>query len=294
MQMFLNTDVGSLVQVIDAQYAVNDWFYIQGVSFSLGLTGKISVKWIVKKASSIASGALSPVGVEFHVATNEAINFGELPLLDSLSFFGFSFWMYSDQLGGGYIASYENGWTGWNISFDTSGHAITLNHYQWNGGSVSFNVACTINQSTLTHVIITGNMAGMSMLSAFINSVSKGVGASPSLPSGDYLPITGNNFVLGNVLYSAGIYVQPFCGYIKDFRAYNRILIPADATTLYNGGTPSATVGPLDHLIFQGPCVRMKELANYVGHTLTVDLPVLDNVFGVVGVPNGSPAGIAF
>ena len=83
-------------------------------------------------------------------------------------------------------------------------------------------------------------------------------------------------------------------GGLKDIRIYNRILSATEVATLYNSGTPLATVGPTSGLVFQGPVVRTPELALYTGQTLTANTPVLDNIIGYVGTIAGSPTGASF
>jgi hypothetical protein len=295
MRLFLNIDVGSLVQVIDAQYSINDWFYVQAVNFALGLTGQINVVLAVKKMLSVTNGALSPVGVEFTRGSYDALNFGDLPAMDILSKFAISFWMHSDDNNANpqmLLSDYDlvNGFYVWMNNNNTT---VNFTSNRFSGGMTIKPTAVTISLTSLAHVVITGDMS--SFVPPIMYIWGSPVATTFTTPSGDYRTSLGSVFVLGNSYFAGSAYSLPFGGWLKDIRIYNRILTPVEVATLYNGGVPSAAVGPLDYsLIFQGPCVRTPELANYVGHTLTVDLPVLDNVFGIVGTPNGSPAGVAF
>jgi hypothetical protein len=73
---------------------------------------------------------------------------------------------------------------------------------------------------------------------------------------------------------------------------YGRALTSVEATTLYNSGVQDDAL-VTDGLIFQGPCVRTKDYPLYEDETLTESLKVLDNVYGMVGTPHGSPIGRA-
>jgi hypothetical protein len=296
MRMFLNCDIGSLIQVIDAQYSINDWFYVQGVNFTLGLTGQINVVLAVKKMLSIASGALSPVGIEFHTATSDALNFGNIPMMDVLSKFSIAFWMKADSLfDAGYILSCVDAVNGFYVFYDSNAPGLFFYHLRFTGGqNNSYLSGAIVPYNTLFHIVIAGDMSVASLPATFYKNGSYTALSGSVLNGGSYIPSNGNIFVMGNRYATGGLYDLAFGGLIKDLRLYDRIITADEDAAIYNGGVPSATVGPLDHLIFQGPCVRTPELANYIGHTLTVDLPVLDNVFGIVGVPNGAPAGVAF
>ncbi len=297
MQMFLNCDVGSLIQLIDTRYGVYDWFYIQGVNFSLSLVGQIVVSWIVKKATSIASGALSPIGIEFHIVSNDYLNFGPLPKLDTLAKFTISFWMYADQDGSSTILSCNDVDNGFYVSYSTTSKYCVLGIGRWSSGFYTVTphaeIANQIPKNTLTHVVWTGDFSSVALEKNYLNGVPATNGTTSALlPTGYYRQSQGNVLVIGN-LKVPGESPEPFGGYLKDVRIYPRVLTDAEVATLYNGGTPDADL-VTDGLIFQGPCARTAELASYVGQTLTEDLPVLDNIQGAVGAMIGSPTGLAF
>jgi hypothetical protein len=298
MRLFLNIDVGSLIQVIDAQYSINDWFYVQGVSFSLGLTGQIGVVLAVMKMLSVTNGALTPVAIQFNIATQDALNYGDIPGMDALSKFSVSCWLYADSeinSFGQIIGCYDLQ-NGFNFYFSKLFSQPFFNHYRFSGGVNSYGIlgGDNIPLNTWGHVVFAGDMSSQAFPAIYLNGVSESI-FSGVTNGGDYRPSQGIIFTLGNNYYNGAAYNNPFGGMLKDIRVYNRILSAAEAIAIYNLGVPSAIAGPLDKsLIFQGPVVRTPELANYIGHTLRADLQVLDNIFGVVGVPNGSPAGVAF
>lgn len=295
MRMFLNCDIGSLIQVIDAQYSINDWFYVQGVNFTLGLTGQINVVLAVKKMLSVASGGLVPIGVNFHIATTDVLDFGGLGFSTPLSKVSFSFWLNPSGHAAGYNGTIlDIGPTVFTISYQFSSvapiYSIQVVSNLWEITNGVYNSALVPNGS-LFHFVIILDLTSPALPLMYLNGSPIAVTETGTVAGGTY-PMALFSFILGGYRGSDCLYHNSMDALLKDFRFYNRFLTAAEDTAIYNGGTPSATVGPLDHLIFQGPCVRTPELANYVGSTLTADLPVLDNIFGVVGVPAGSPSAI--
>jgi hypothetical protein len=230
--------------------------------------------------------------MDFLAATADALDFGSLPSLSGLNEITISFWMdIAGATATHYILSALDALTGFRVVYNEAANKLTFSN---NGFSNSGRWYITADISVaLIHVVIIIRLA--QMIAPIIY-----VGASPQAlttdqaPSGDYYsPADGLSFILGATRDTTGAYVSNFTGQLKDVRLYNRILSQAEVTMLYNGGTPDTTLVP-DGLIFQGPCVRTVELTDYVGVTLTTDLKVLDNAYGLVGDPAGSPVGRAF
>jgi hypothetical protein len=74
---------------------------------------------------------------------------------------------------------------------------------------------------------------------------------------------------------------------IKDYRIYSRILSAGEVSTLHSegaGGTGVSSTG----LLFQGPCVRTRDIDYFTAHTLTADDRLIDNIYGTVGAPSGT------
>ena len=101
-------------------------------------------------------------------------------------------------------------------------------------------------------------------------------------PAGALRSEVGVPLSIGNYKASTVDYSKPSDGLIKDTRGYNVILSQAEATSLAAGG--NVTRG----MVFQGPCVRTKELADFGDLVLTADKKMIDNMFGMVGTPNNS------
>lgn len=122
----------------------------------------------------------------------------------------------------------------------------------------------------------------------YINSVSAALTESLT-PAGDLNSEFGAEFVIGNRHTDTKDYDMPWKGQIKEVRVYNRILTQDEVDELYNSGTPDALGGPTSGLVFQGPVIPTNMLPLYDGVTLTSKLKILDNIFGAVGTPVGTP-----
>jgi hypothetical protein len=117
----------------------------------------------------------------------------------------------------------------------------------------------------------------------YINAVSQTV-TETDTPSGTLNSEFGAEVVIGNQHTDTQNYNQAWHGYLKDVRIYNRILTSAEVTTLYNSGTPDASLVP-DGLVFQGPCVTKKENATAWDTVTTAEYEkFIENIYRAVGV----------
>jgi hypothetical protein len=301
MESFLNLDIGDMVGVTETGSGVSGYHYIQGENFTAvptsNGTAEIEYTWLTRQQLSLAAGTLSPIGVNVHDNAPDAINYGVVPQLNSLTLTTFSFWIKPSSLhtknSGWVLANYDS-INGFYIAFDFTLHTISFTNQYFSGQLGKwYPTSATIANDTLAHVVITCDMTSTNAPIIYYNG-SPVATTINSIPIGVYTPAGSATFVIANAFNSLSNFTNPMYGLLEDIRIYNCIRTQSDVTTLYNGGTPSATVGPLDHLVFQGPVVRTPELASYTGHTLTTSLTVLDNIYGVVGQINGSPTGAAF
>jgi len=99
MNMFLYTDVGSLIRVQNDSLGMDGWFYIQGVEFEIK-GAIIMFKWILKQTFTLTLG-LSLMACECRGGvTTDAINYGYLPYTsqDKIAHRGFSAWINMDAI----------------------------------------------------------------------------------------------------------------------------------------------------------------------------------------------------
>jgi hypothetical protein len=98
---------------------------------------------------------------------------------------------------------------------------------------------------------------------------------------------TGSKLLLGNTKTTSADYNYPFFGKMRDVRIYNRLLTPAEVTSIKNAGVGGVTV--TSGLVFQALCVPTAQVAHYTDLTLTSDDKILDNIQGIVGTMHGAP-----
>jgi hypothetical protein len=294
MMAFLNGDVGFLFRCMNDVKGIDDLYYVQGVQFKIKPGGFIMFTWNVKNICSLLLG-FSQIAVEFAGGSaTDGVNYGYVPHLSNLRQRTISAWIYMDTdvpdttyYG---LVSY-----GVNYLFSVKQNRKLQIYQVHTGGGAVFGIWQTptnsLPLSAWTHVLVTHDTS--SDVSAdpivYINGTSQTLNES-STPAGTIGDETGLEFVLGNVHSQNNDFSEAFDGKIKDVRIYNRVLSAGEVTTLYNGGTPSATL-VTDGMVFQAFCVRTKDLAAFVDDTLTASMKLLDNVHRVVGTPHGAPVG---
>lgn len=291
MMACLYTEVGHIKYISIPEAGIAGNYYIQGIELQLR-GGLIVCKWIVILALSLQAG-LSPVAVEFAFDSTDAVNFGYLPKTSNLSTRTYSAWVYRDSLDTPNTAAMI-----FSQLTDLAGVGIYLGS---NGTKLNVQIKCTGGQgfwetssgllnadSAWHHIVVTIDTPSVTPL-AYIDGVLSTL-TEVVVHSGTVQNEIGVPLVIGNEMTATIPFNLPFNGIIKDARIYNRIITQAEVTTLYNSGTPDESL-VTDGLVFQAFAVRTENLADYADQTLTSSLTLRDNVFGAVGVPNGSPTG---
>jgi hypothetical protein len=281
MEAMLSIDVGSLVRVKETQSGSDGYYYVQGVEISI-MPGKvISFAWVLRQAFSLAAG-LSLISTQFYYShTTDVINYGYLPTVSNQTARCDTAWIYiSDWTGkaqsiirlGGRYAFYT--YDGGNLFYQRS-HETTSAAYYSSG---------TMAAGAWYHVAVTRDESGTGLAAAklYINGVSQTI-TTLSAPVGLPQSIEGAPLTIGNIYDNA----TPLNGLIKDVRIYNRILTAAEIAAIYAEG--AGGTGVTSGMIFQGPVVHTGDLAYFTDHTLLSTDRLLDNIYGAIGKPSGSP-----
>jgi len=295
MMAFLFTDIGDLRYISIPEAGIAGNYYIQGIEVEMK-GNIIMVTWITKVVLSLLVG-LSPIAGEFAGGTAvDAIDFGYQPKATNLSEISVSAWIYQDtdpainvnyavlgmntDYGGWYLATQQNK----NVVFYQKG--TPGNNGKWSSPDNAFSL------SSWTHILITRvNSGPTSQPIIYVNGSAVTVTEDIAQIGSNPTEISAK-IVVGNANTKFLVYTWPFDGKIYDPRIYNRILSSAEATTLYNSGTPDETL-VTSGLVFQGMNVRTDNLTDYVDQTLTSADKVRDNIYGAVGTPHGAPIGRA-
>jgi hypothetical protein len=289
MIAFLNVDIGDMIQITNAALNTDSYFFVQGIDFTIEVGELITFSWILKKKDNLSLG-LSPVAVEFHGTNADYVDFGYLPQASSLNDKTLSAWVY--------LTAYVFGWAignmgifgGCGLGFSTVNPATSLSENNfftyvratgWATTSGQWKATTTFNTNAWVHILTTIHPKdNTSNPILYINGVSSSV-TETEAPTGAYIGTEWNTR-----LGMEALYLSP-TGKVKDARAYNRILTPIEAAAITNEGAYGT--GVLDGLVFQAPCVRTKQLSYFTDKTLASSDKIIDNIYGAIGTPNGSP-----
>lgn len=293
MMACLYTDIGNLKYISIPEAGIAGNYYIQGIELELR-GGNIMCKWIVILALSLQAG-LSPLAVEFSgFATVDAIDYGVLPAVysdNTPQYITLTAWVKTPD--GGSISGFVTNNGGIRFALFRPGGTPKLYLYSNlfdSGPGEWYSDAVTINSNQRYLVSMTLDMSSPANDPIiYLDGVAQPI-TETLTPGGSAFSRNGVPFMIGNRKTSTEDYDAGFEGRMFDVRVYNRILTAAELLTLYNNGTPDETL-VTDGLVFQAFSVRTGNLSDYVDQTLTSTLTLRDNIFGAVGVPNGSPTG---
>lgn len=290
MMAFLNYDIGDLVVITDSAMGTTGGYFIQGISFEVVDLGIVWVTYNLVEHYSLLTENMTSLSIAFSASSKDAINFGYLPGVILTSARTFAAWVYytgaDDAVNYTILAGPHSDGGGLYIYLKNRIAYIYTSMFDTAPGAWFCAGAVTAN--AWQHIAITYNCWDVDALPIiYINGSSSAVTESLN-PAGDLYSQVGAEVVIGNWHTASIEYTKPFQGSLKDVRIYNRILTAAEITTLYNAGTPDASLVTTG-LVFQGPVVMTKDATTYNGATLTADMKVLDNIYRAVGSPIDTP-----
>lgn len=287
MQAFMNMDVGDMTDLITEDISgINGYYYICGMFFTTDENGNTTFGWRLKEAFSLNYGT-NLIGVECN-ASGDGVNYGYLPHAANLTQKSYSAWILGKGNNGGenvimgnYV-SLGGGNIGNKFSVTNSGYLTYLDggatsgdYGQWRNQTID----CTLG---LHHVVVTRDVSSIANLPNFyIDGVLVPLTTIQSQAS-TYTE-SGLVFTCGN----ESDWNAPFAQILRDARLYNRILSPAEITTLYTEGIGGLSVA--DGLVFQGPTVRTNDISSYAGATINYESKLLENIHNTVGTPHAAP-----
>ena len=299
MYAFLLGDVGQLYNIIIPEAGINGRYYIEGVSFDMQ-NGVIMFKWIVKLAILSLLSGLTPISVEYSgYPALDTINYGYLPRVsgDSITARSFSAWVYPTSgaaMNDGVIIWLYS--TGNNSGVDiyqelgTNKICIISGRYSTLVGKWKSSGTVTLNQ--WNHVVVTyDHTSTANVPNIYINGTLQSL-TTVYTPTGTLTSEAGVELAVGNVAHPSVGFQGTYKGQIYDVQIYPRVISQAEVTTLYNSGTPDATVY-VSNMAFQAPNVKTTDLSKYVNQILTTGLNVRDAQYGAVGYPYGTATGRA-
>ena len=283
MMLALNLDIGDLVYLSDTNTGVGGRYYIQSVGLTRGPGGIIAASFGVKQAWSLSNGLTAMAADINTTGTTGALEFGNVPQAANLRYLTASAWIYATDASASIIGNYSD-YSGW-LLLATGGNALRFIQFG-TGDRGGWNTTQTFTFDAWHFVTVTRDtlLPGTKPI-IYIDGVAATVTETDTQLGGlknDALC----SVQVGNVSTVSQNYTSPFIGKIKDARIYNRILTQAEITAMNTAGAydMSNTSG----MIFQAPLVRTKELTYWTDHTMLSGDRMIDNVYSVVGTPNGN------
>ena len=281
MLAFLAIDVGNMVKITESTLNLADYYYVQGIRFSIGAGDVITYTWTLKEPLNFT---YSDIMVEFTNIASQYISFGleaakDLPQktvmlridLDSFGDTSIQQGLVTKSPFFFYIAPtseaivFSQLFTGSGPYWATNNNTMTTGVHQ---------LAFTYdNTSTANDPII------------YIDGSSSAVTESAGVaPSGYVVSDALSNFEIGRAQAPVSGFLKSPDGKIYDVRIFNRILSGAEIASEY--ATPGTVT---DGLVFKTFSVSTSRLAEYEDLTLTSENRVFDSVGDYVGTPVGSP-----
>lgn len=290
LMAFLNFDIGDLIKISETNMGLSKAYFIQNIAARLEKGGLIYCTYELVEHWSLLTGTMTPLEYTGATGTQDGINFGDLPQVRGTSERTFAAWVY--HAGGGYSNVISAPFAdGGGIYFYISGanHRPEIYSNLFNSYPGFWRTdANTVPVDEWHHVVITYDCWDIDADPViYVDAVSKSV-TETYTPAGTLNSEVGAEVVLGNYHTNTQDYNHPFDGKLRDVRIYNCILTAGEVTTLFNAGTPDASL-VTEGLVFQGPVVKTEDVATYNGATLSKNLKLLDNIHQAVGTPSGAP-----
>jgi hypothetical protein len=297
MIAFLNVDIGDMIQITNAGLYTDSYFFIQGIEFTIEKGDLITFTWILKKFENLVLG-LSGVAVEFNASSTDAIRCGNVQKIVNADDISISAWIYltstahvQREIVSAYIQDigglelyvlYDPGTSKSSLSFRRLYTGVPAVG-EWYTGNV-------IAQNTWVLLSISKDSGIANPATFYMNGLAMVVVVG-SAPGGGLGSINGMDFCIGNI-HGVGAdpvvnYGKPFAGKIKDVRVWDKTLNATEHALLYSQGVYGT--GVTDGLVLQPLNVRTKQLDYYTDHILLSNDRLIDNIYGAISTPNGSP-----
>jgi hypothetical protein len=293
MLSFMYLDIGSLIKVYDSRSQMFKNYHITSRKFTIFLGGMIIITYGLYEHLSIASGALTPVSIEFASGTSSAVDFGYIPSAFNLTERSISFWVYREtSLSPQIVQVMYGGLTDGegiaiftysdrrhvNVQIKTTGfqglfRTTDLTLLEWQAWHL---VTVTLNTNTLApQIYVDGVLQANTELLGM---------------TGTFKDETGVSLVWGNEGTNVIPFNLPLAGLLYDARIYSKILTQAEVTELYNSGVPDLSA-VTDSMVFQGFSINsdLGDTTSLDGLEIPADNNYFENVSRYVGAPHGSP-----
>lgn len=292
MLAFLAVDIGDMVKITESALNLADYYYVNGIEFSVAEGGVITFSWVLSENNipTVANGGLTAVAVE--VENLKSVSFPSIEYLESPDEFTIIFSVYLNTLPSTdsykvIVSKFLNAnpqYCGFYISINNSSDSYNVFAimYDRNSGRNCFgNVSGSIvAESWLRIAYVYQGVNNPSK--QFING-SDTTFSSTQLSGVSYIDAEGTPILLGG-MYAPPIYQNSPDGIIKSVMIYNHALTDAEISS--DNSSPGCIT---DGIIFDAPYVLTKDLSHYEDLEMTEADKVYDNVMFRQGTPKNSP-----
>ena len=286
MQCFMHLDIGSLIQIINAKPAINSYYHINGMKWTIERGGDIEVVWILKEMPTF-----TPIAVEFNGResnTENGVDYGVPAQLANLNQSTYSIWVNPKNpvvstsiLMGKYtstaqkvLAMFDGGvlrfiqlFTGVDGSWRTTNPVLTGTSDRWIHIGLTYDASNVANDPV---IYVTGSAVALT---------------EETTPTGNPENDKNARFIVGNGAFTASVDWSYNPDWVfKDARVYNRVLSAAEIITIVASPNDQNTVP--NGLVWQAPYVRNFRYNEYVNQVITTDMKIFDRVSGLAGVPH--------
>jgi hypothetical protein len=267
---FLAIDIGDMVKITESNLNLANYYYVNGVEFSIYGGGIIAYSWILSEAyPSVVLGSLTPLRIE-----NGSVNYGVVDkllgneyvtILATIGGFDSSIPPdvvavriagYSLQIGREFVGGFQSYLNFINNQFETAG--------DWRMSD-----SLPVIESAYLRVGVGFKPKDITATPTLYFEGSVLTPTTTTAPVGSWLSDTGGGTYFGNGLID-----------INRVRIYNRALTSGEITSDFAGTEIT------DGLILSGPYCQTRYLAEYDGQELTSDQPLYDGVDLRVGFIN--------
>jgi hypothetical protein len=286
MLAFLNVDIGDMVKITESDLNLADYYYVNGIEFSVAEGDVFTYSWVLNKQTSYSDISLDFSGDESYIKfihTDKIIENPEKTIIMTLSLGNVT-----SGVDGGFITGlYVSGERGWFVSRLSTNkirflHTVgNINYWVTDTATLaddtSYRLAITLTTDWTDAELRVESALAIKKPLIYID----GVAAATSYNTGGSGSWDNDQSNLPFIVGLHGFGVST--GSRSNVLAYNRRLTADEITA--DAATPGCIK---DGLVFAAPSVVTDKLASYDNALLTSSLPIFDRVGNTVATFTGS------
>lgn len=281
MMAFLSIDIGDMIKITESSLNLDDYFYVNGVEFSVQEGNVIMFKWILATSLALILPACTAISLDFNNSVGQSMMYNnEVADLEQMTVMvSFDMDSFGDTSLPQVLIEREPIWM---LYVGTSSESVVFvsSHTGSSGFWKTDDSSFTTGQH---HIALTyDNSSADNDPVMYIDGSSEGV-TEVIAPVGDKVDQENIAIRIGSYDTSGAVAKSPN-GNVKYVKFYNRILSALEVAS--EVATPGSVT---DGLVFYAPVVPSSTTAYFDGRTLTTTDILFDNVEWYIGHPYGSP-----